>query len=395
MSTERVAVRVSDAEMKRRWGAVRKLMQERGIQALVAYHTEDWLGGHARWFTDIPTHNGYGRTVVFHADDLMTIVQQGNFGSVRKLDGKDPYHRGVGEIRGAPFFSSVRYTTGFHAEIVREVIKQRGYKTIGFVLPETMPHKLVTAIAEGFEGLKVIDITEQIDRLIAIKSPEELDLLRRCAEMQDDVFAKVVKEIKPGMRDVDVTALAYGYGWTQGSSQGIYLGASAPLGRPSLLMGRHFQDRVLQKGDHITFLVEVNGPGGYFTEVGRTIVLGKASQELKDGFAATVEAQDHSANLLRPGTPCSEVAKAHDAFMTARGLPPELRLYSHGQGYDMVERPLIRIDEPMTVEPGMCLAVHPGFETPNIFVMVCDNYIVSGNSTDRIHKTERRIFEVQ
>ncbi len=286
MSTERVAVRVSDAEMNRRWDAVRKLMRERGIQALVAYHTEDWLGGHARWFTDIPTHNGYGRTVIFHADDLMTIVQQGNFGARRKLDGKDPYHRGVGEMRLTPFFSSVRYTTGYHTDIVREVIKERGYKTIGFVLPETMPHKLVNGIVEGFDGLKVIDITEQIDRLIAIKGPDELDLLRRSAEMQDKVFEKVVQEIKPGMRDIDVTAMAYGYGWTQGSSQGIYLGASNPVGKPSLLMGRHFQDRVLQKGDHMTFLVEVNGPGGYFTEVGRTIVLGKASQELKDSFAA-------------------------------------------------------------------------------------------------------------
>ena len=98
MTTERVATRVSDAEMTRRWDAVRKLMRERGIQALVAYHTEDWLGGHARWFTDIPTHNGYGRTVVFHADDLMTVVEQGNFGARRELAGKDPYHRGVGEI---------------------------------------------------------------------------------------------------------------------------------------------------------------------------------------------------------------------------------------------------------------------------------------------------------
>ena len=99
MTTERVATRVSDAEMERRWAAVRKLMKERGIEALVAYGTEDWLGGHARWFTDIPTHNGYGRTVVFHADDLMSVVEQGNFGARRELAGKDPYHRGVGEIR--------------------------------------------------------------------------------------------------------------------------------------------------------------------------------------------------------------------------------------------------------------------------------------------------------
>ena len=68
----------------------------------------------------------------------------------------------------------------------------------------------------------------------------------------------------------------------------------------------------------MSFLVEVNGPGGYFTEVGRTIVLGKASQELKDNFAAAMEAQDYSANLLKPGASCREVAKAHDEFMQAR-----------------------------------------------------------------------------
>jgi Xaa-Pro aminopeptidase len=212
--------------------------------------------------------------------------------------------------------------------------------------------------------------------------------------MQDAIFQKVLKEIKPGMRDVDVTAMAYREGWVRGSSQGIYLGGSAPMGKPSLLVGRHFQDRPLQNGDNLSFLIEVNGPGGYFTEVGRTIVLGKASAELKDNFAMAMEAQDYSANLLKPGVSCREVAKAHDEFMRAKGLPAELRLYSHGQGYDMVERPLVRADEPMTIEPGMCLAVHPNYELPSLFMIVCDNYIVAGNGTERIHKTERKIFEV-
>ena len=220
MTTERVATRVSDAEITRRWDAVRKLMRERGIEALVAYGTEDWLGGHARWFTDIPTHNGYGRTVVFHADDLMSVVEQGNFGARRELAGRDPYHRGVGEILYTSFFSSVHYTTAYQGEIVRQLFKKRGYKTIGFVVPGTMPHKLVHAITDGFDGLKVIDITDQIDRLIAIKSPEELELMRRCADMQDAIFQKVLAEIKPGMRDVDVTAMAYREGWVRGSVAG-------------------------------------------------------------------------------------------------------------------------------------------------------------------------------
>ena len=325
----------------------------------------------------------------------MTIVQQGNFGARRKLDGKDPYHRGVGEMRLTPFFSSVRYTTGYHTDIVREVIKERGYKTIGFVLPETMPHKLVNGIVEGFDGLKVIDITEQIDRLIAIKGPDELDLLRRSAEMQDKVFEKVVKEIKPGMRDIDVTAMAYGYGWTQGSSQGIYLGALEPGRQAVAADGAAFPGpRAAEGRSH-----DLSGRG---ERPRRLFHRSRPHHRARQGVAGAegqlrgdaCEAQDYSASLLKPGASCREIARQHDEFMKAKGLPPELRLYSHGQGYDMVERPLIRIDEPMEIEPGMCLAVHPGFETPNLFVMVCDNYIVAGNGTDRIHKTERKIFEV-
>jgi Xaa-Pro aminopeptidase len=80
--------------------------------------------------------------------------------------------------------------------------------------------------------------------------------------------------------------------------------------------------------------------------------------------------------------------------MKSKGLPPELRLYSHGQGYDMVERPLVRADEPMAIEPGMCLAVHPNYEAQGLFMIICDNYIVGANGTERIHRTERKVFEV-
>ena len=42
------------------------------------------------------------------------------------------------------------------------------------------------------------------------------------------------------------------------------------------------------------------------------------------------------------------------------GYRPERRLYAHGQGYDLVERPLIREDEPMKIKAGMNITVHPG-----------------------------------
>jgi Xaa-Pro aminopeptidase len=197
------------------------------------------------------------------------------------------------------------------------------------------------------------------------------------------------------LRDVDVTAIAQQEGQRLGSEQGIFLGGSSPLGVRSPFVPRYMQGRTLRKGDHLSLLIENNGPGGFYTEIARTIVLGKASQELKDTFAAVHEAQKHTLSLLKPGARAADIAAAHDEYMQARGLPPELRLYAHSQGYDMVERPLIRCDETMTIEADMCLAVHPGYETPSIFAVICDNYLVGPAGIGAcLHRTPKQIFEL-
>ncbi len=62
--------------------------------------------------------------------------------------------------------------------------------------------------------------------------------------------------------------------------------------------------------------------------------------------------------------------------MKQRGFPPEIRLYAHSQGYDMVERPMIRADETMPIEANMNFAVHPGYDTATMWTTICDNYMV-------------------
>ena len=59
-------------------------------------------------------------------------------------------------------------------------------------------------------------------------------------------------------------------------------------------------------------LIENNGPGGFYTEIARTIVLGKASNELIDGFESMQEAQAHTLRLLKPGAACADIAPRHD-----------------------------------------------------------------------------------
>jgi len=78
-----------------------------------------------------------------------------------------------------------------------------------------------------------------------------------------------------------------------------------------------------------------------------------------------------------------------------RGLPAETRLYAHGQGVEMVERPLIRHDEPMPLAADMCLAVHPGYDDGEVFAVICDNYLVTDDGVSAcLHQTDKKIFEL-
>ena len=165
--------------------------------------------------------------------------------------------------------------------------------------------------------------------------------------MQDAVFARVLREIKPGMSGNDLTALAQYEGRVRGSLQGIFLGSTAPLGQAARFLNHHFQGRKLEPGEHFSMLIENNGPGGMYTEIARTIVLGKASNELIDGFESMKEAQAHTLRLLKPGASSAEIARsttttcASTACRGAAALRP-------WPGLRLVERPLIRADETMT-----------------------------------------------
>jgi hypothetical protein len=81
--------------------------------------------------------------------------------------------------------------------------------------------------------------------------------------------------------------------------------------------------------------------------------------------------------------------------MQKHGMHKEPRLHCHGQGYDVVERPLIRHDEDMVLGTSMNIGLHPTFGNARLFVTVCDNFLIGPDGKiENIHKTPRKIFEL-
>lgn len=383
---------ISQPEMERRWQVTRDVMAELGLDALVTQSREDWMGGYVRWLTDVPANNGYPRTVIFYPDRPMNVVEMGAFGTDRATDPAAQASRGVDRVLGTPSFISINYTIDYDTDLTVKALNEAGAKRVGVLCPQALPFSMVNGLSAQFE---VFDATDALDQSKAIKSAEEIALIRETATLQDAVFAEVCGFIRPGLTDRDVAAHAEAVGRRLGSDQGIHLGLSSPLGQSSRFMNRPFQTRTLQAGDHMSLLIEVNGPGGIYLEIARTMVLGKADDCMLEAFANVKAAQDHTLSLMKPGADPACIAKAHDAWMEARGLPPEIRLYAHGQGCEMVERPLIRRDETMPLAENMLLAVHPGYDDGRVFAVICDNYMVTADGmSECLHKTEKKVFEI-
>jgi len=258
-----------------------------------------------------------------------------------------------------------------------------------------MYHDFCAGLKSALPHCSFVDMTDPVDDLKAVKSAEEIEAIKRTMSMQDEVLQELVKFMKPGMFDFELSAYAQYQGQLRGSEQGLFIGSSSPAGVAAMYKPRHLQGRRMQEGDSFTLLIENNGPGGYYGELARTFVLGKASQELVETMEILVEAQQNTLSMLRPGASPRDVLTRHNAFMKARGFREESRLYCHGQGYDMVERPLIREDEPMLLAENMCIVIHPSHLNERVFTTVCDNYMIGPDGPGEcLHRTPKTVIEV-
>ena len=389
---ERLTKCISTQELERRWALAREAMREHKVDYLLMRNDEEFVGGYIKWFSDFSARHSYPFTVIFPVDDEMTLITVGP-----KAPG-EPYPpkwavRGVKQRLSAPYFASAHYTHVYDAELAVSVLEEKKKAVVGLVGKSYIPINFYEYLVKHLPGVKFVDMTDPIDQLKAVKSAEELELIQATAALQDAAIVYVTSKIKPGLRDFDIYAEAQYSVTKQGSERQLILVCSAPKGVQASFQYRHFQNRVIREGDQLSLLIEVNGPGGFYTEIARTFSLGQPSQELVDAHAFAVEAQKHTLSLLKPGADPKALLAAHNEFLAKNGYKPELRLYAHGQGYDLVERPFFLDDETMPIRTGMNITVHPAGVTDTVWANVCDNYIIGPDGPGEcLHRTPKEII---
>ncbi len=394
VTSERVNTPISTGELDRRRTAIRAGMREAGIDVLLAHNNNDHLGGNVKYLVDIPAVHGYAMSVVMPEDDGITIVRHGAFGGDSPVEDDDPVLHGVKRLLTTAMFASAVYCREYEAELLVDALTPYAQARIGLVGTYQLSAAILDHLRRELPDAEFVEASEIVDAVRMVKSEEEWELIDRTALLQDAAVEAAFAAVEPGKRDRDITAALQQFIQAGGGEQGLYLCASMPVGEPTLFQPRHFQNRVIREGDYIALLAETNGPGGLWTELGRSCVLGSASDEMLEELDFVLAARRMCVEAMRPGVPAAEVYAQYNEFMLEHGRPTEHRLHCHNQGYDLVERPLIRSDETATIEVDMNIACHPMYIGGGVFSTLCDNYRIGADGNHRLHRFPEKIVEL-
>lgn len=204
-----------------------------------------------------------------------------------------------------------------------------------------------------------------IEELRRVKSPAELEVLRRGAQIGSRAVDAMMAAVDEGNREVDAVraaadvivgsgAVMYDMPTTSGRLAHHFLWSRLPTYDPY---------RPLERGDW--FHADCYGAyGGYLWDFGRTTVVGgDPAEDQLVVLEASVGLVEHLAAVVKPGMTAGEVQRSGIRWLSeaAAGTPlalseEESPVLGHGLGLTW-ESPWLRRNEEVILEPGMYLAL--------------------------------------
>ncbi len=232
---------------------------------------------------------------------------------------------------------------------------------VGLIGDNLMPVSFFEKLQQALPGAEFAKAGQIMIRLRQRKSPAEIALMEKAADINDTALREVLKRIRVGQTEIAVAGeaeyIARQLGADFGSATVIMSGPNTeyPAWRPSL--------RALQPGDFV--MVDFNACyDHYCNDGGITVLLQGGTPEQATALRTAHRVLKEVVPALRPYTKADTVYSLLLARLQAAGyaeafLPYTrgLRGVGHGVGLDVVEPPNLGPDSDFRLEPGMTLAV--------------------------------------
>ena len=322
-----LSLRMPAAEFAARAARLRQELEDRGLDAAVAYGTE-YRPGDTGWLTGYDPH-------IEHTIVVMGPVKVLVLGSPDALRYAKEMMR-IGEFRclaasGIPDADYPGYQYVSMGEALAEACG-RPARDVGLLTPpDVLTWEAGQALRQAVAG-KIVPMSDLMADLRYIKSEQELRMMRVAARLSTWGMQAMLRAIEPGVRELQVAACA-DYAMK-------YMGADR-LGFTSIVMsgdrvtgniGRA-TERVMRAGDMVVLGTSARYEG-LTSALGRTVVVGGASADQAELIRHAARAHELAVGKLVRGGQAREVDLASRGYLKTVGLAP---MYNVGHGIGWTE----------------------------------------------------------
>ncbi|MBW2028735.1 MAG: aminopeptidase P family protein [Deltaproteobacteria bacterium] len=300
------------------------------------------------------------------------------------------------------------------------------FRSVGIEM-DVLPTSYYLWLKEHLPTCQFVDVSEDIRRLRMIKSPYEVNQIRKATEVVHWGFMKLGEIIKEGMTELEVDAhLAFmarrnGHmgimrmrAWNQemtishvlsGENGAVTTFLNSPHGgtgnTPAMAQGAG--NRRLRRNEPIGIDYGV-GINGYMSDQFRTFLIGEISPDLERAHDCCVRIHEMLQREARPGVPCSNL------YFLSRGLAQkegygdffmgygegQVPFIGHGIGLEIDEYPLIAPRFSQELKEGMVFAFEPTLIFPGAGVIgVEDDYLVTASGLERLTLTDQGLIRIR
>jgi Xaa-Pro dipeptidase len=350
-------------------------MRDAGIGHLLLYGNA-WQGDYLRYGAGFGILEGHGIALV--AADGSAELYLDSAVEVERAEVEAP------EVR-AHFAADIARALGARLE-------RAGNARLAAAPRRFMPRWL----ADPARSFALDDATALVDRLLMHKTEGEVTAMRRAARIADDAYAAFIKAVRPGRRQYEIVADLEAYLRGRGCPDNFMIIGS---GGKDVLGMTPPSERRIAAGDLVTTEL-TPAVEGYFAQICRTLVVGKATAAQRRAFDVFVAALEAGIAAVRPGARAADVARAENDVFRQHGLGEYTtsqwtRVRGHGMGLFADSKPHILEDVNTVLEPGMTLIVHPNTYHPEAgYIVLGDVVLVTESGAEVLCKTPRQLFEV-
>ena len=243
-----------------------------------------------------------------------------------------------------------------------------------------------------------VDSTGLVNWQRTVKSPRELEFMRKASRIVEKMHARIFEVMEPGMRKNDLVAEIYHSGITGTEDGGGDYAAIVPMtptGADASAPHLTWDDQPIPNNSG-TFFEIAGCYRRYHCPLSRTIYLGQAPQKYLDVEKAVLEGIEAGLEAAKPGNFAEDIEAAWRKTISKYGYEKESRCgYAIGLSYppDWGERTVsFRKGDKTVLEPNMTFHFMPALWFDDWGLETTESIVITDSGVETLANVPRKLF---